>query len=101
MTSLIQNLVFGLFVGSIYGIAAVGLALVFGVMKILNVAHGELLMIGGYVSFWLFRAAGIDPFVSISHLRAARVFVGSGLEPIIFSTSCQNRIRNPRFEIRC
>ena len=65
LNSLIQNLVFGLFVGSIYGIAAVGLALVFGVMKMLNVAHGELLMIGGYVSFWLFQAAGVDPFVSM------------------------------------
>ncbi len=65
MTSIIQNLVFGLFVGSIYGIAAVGLALVFGVMKMLNVAHGELLMVSGYVSFWLFNLAGIDPFLSL------------------------------------
>ncbi len=65
MTSIVQNLIFGIFVGSIYGISAVGLALVFGVMKMLNVAHGELLMVGGYVSFWLFQAAGIDPFVSL------------------------------------
>ena len=49
----VQILVFGLFVGGLYGIAAVGLSLVFGVMRVLNVAHGELLMIGGYVSFWL------------------------------------------------
>ncbi|MBI4786067.1 MAG: branched-chain amino acid ABC transporter permease [Chloroflexi bacterium] len=65
MTTIVQNLVFGLFVGSIYGITAVGLALVFGVMKMLNIAHGELLMVGGYVSFWLFHLAGLDPFVSL------------------------------------
>ncbi len=65
MTTIVQNLVFGVFVGSIYGIAAVGLALVFGVMKMLNVAHGELLMVGGYVSYWLFASAGVDPFISL------------------------------------
>ncbi|MCI0394947.1 MAG: branched-chain amino acid ABC transporter permease [Chloroflexi bacterium] len=63
--TIFQNLVFGLFVGSIYGVAAVGLALVFGVLKVLNVAHGELLMIGGYVTFWLFRLLDIDPFLSL------------------------------------
>lgn len=77
MTFVVQNLVFGVFVGSIYGIAAVGLALVFGVMKMLNVAHGELLMVGGYVSFWLFRLAGVDPFVSL--LISAPLLGGLGV----------------------
>src|SRR5512145_2145479 len=61
-----QTLVFGLFVGSIYGIAAMGLALVFGVLKMLNIAHGELLMLGGYATFWAFRTFGLDPFVSLA-----------------------------------
>lgn len=64
--SFAQTLVFGLFVGSIYGIAAMGLALVFGVLKMLNIAHGELLMLGGYATFWAFRTFGIDPFVSLA-----------------------------------
>ena len=51
--------------GALYGLAAAGLSLVFGVMKVLNVAHGELLMLGGYVSFWLFSLYGVDPFVSL------------------------------------
>jgi branched-chain amino acid transport system permease protein len=42
-----------------------GLALVFGVLKMLNIAHGELLMLGGYATFWAFRTFGIDPFVSL------------------------------------
>jgi branched-chain amino acid transport system permease protein len=60
-----QNLVFGLFVGGIYGIAAVGLSLVFGVQKVLNVAHGSLVMLGGYASYWIFTWYGIDPFLGI------------------------------------
>jgi len=61
----LQTLVFGLFTGGIYGVAAMGLALVFGVMKMLNIAHGELVMLGGYVSFWVFSVYGMDPFVSL------------------------------------
>lgn len=73
----IQQLAFGLFVGGTYGLAAVGLSLVFGVLKVLNVAHGELLMLGGYVSFWLFTLFGIDPFVSA--LITGPVLLGVGL----------------------
>ena len=84
MNAIVQNLVFGIFVGSIYGIAAVGLALVFGVMKMLNVAHGELLMIGGYVSFWLFKSAGIDPFVSLLISAPLMFLVGVLLNQALF-----------------
>jgi branched-chain amino acid transport system permease protein len=84
VNAIIQNLVFGIFVGSIYGIAAVGLALVFGVMKMLNVAHGELLMVGGYVSFWLFTSAGIDPFVSLLISVPLMFLVGALLNQVLF-----------------
>ena len=84
MNYLVQNLVFGVFVGSIYGIAAMGLALVFGVMKMLNVAHGELMMIGGYVSFWLFRIAGVDPFLSLIISMPVLFLVGVLLNQAVF-----------------
>jgi branched-chain amino acid transport system permease protein len=84
VNAIIQNLVFGIFVGSIYGIAAVGLALVFGVMKMLNVAHGELLMVGGYVSFWLFTSAGIDPFISLLISVPLMFLVGALLNQVLF-----------------
>jgi branched-chain amino acid transport system permease protein len=74
MTFLLQNAVFGALVGGLYGVAAVGLALVFGVLKMLNVAHGELIMLGGYFSFWLFTLWGVDPFVSLA-LTAPALFV--------------------------
>jgi branched-chain amino acid transport system permease protein len=84
MQTIAQNLTFGLFVGSIYGVAAAGLALVFGVLKILNVAHGELLMIGGYLSFWLFVLAGLDPFVSLLICIPALFLLGVILDRVVF-----------------
>jgi branched-chain amino acid transport system permease protein len=84
MQTAAQNLIFGLFVGSIYGVAAAGLALVFGVLKLLNVAHGELLMIGGYVSFWLFALLGMDPFVSLLICIPGLFLIGVLLDRVIF-----------------
>jgi branched-chain amino acid transport system permease protein len=75
---------FGLFVGSIYGIAAVGLALAFGVMNVLNIAHGELLMFGGYISFWLFSLLGIDPFISLVICVPALFAIGLLLDRLVY-----------------
>jgi branched-chain amino acid transport system permease protein len=62
---LAQQLVLGLLIGGLYGLAAAGLSLVFGVLKVLNVAHGELIMLGGYGAFWLVTLLGLDPFASL------------------------------------
>jgi branched-chain amino acid transport system permease protein len=72
-----QNLLFGLFVGGNYGLAAVGLSLVFGVLRVLNVAHGELLMLGGYAAIWLSSVLGLDPYASL--LIAAPLLFAFGL----------------------
>ena len=49
-----QTIVNGLLTGSIYSLVAIGLTLIYGVMLILNFAHGEFLMLGMYVAFWSF-----------------------------------------------
>jgi len=82
---LAQNIIFGLFVGSNYGVAAAGLGLVFGVLKVLNVAHGELLMLGGYLAFWLFALVHVDPFVSVLVSGPALFVVGLALHRGLFS----------------
>ena len=82
--SFVQTLVFGVFVGGIYGIAAMGLALVFGVLKIMNIAHGELLMLGGYVSFWVFTTWGMDPFVSLLVTIPMLFLVGLLLDRVVY-----------------
>lgn len=79
-----QNLVMGILLGALYGLAAVGIALVFGVTKILNVAHGELLMFGGYATFWLFSLFDLDPFLSLPLTIVFLLLIGLILYQLIF-----------------
>ncbi len=80
----LQNVIFGTLVGGLYGLAAVGLALVFGVLRMLNVAHGELLMLGGYTTFWLFTLWGTDPYVSLLIAGPALFLIGVALYETLF-----------------
>ncbi|MBW1801374.1 MAG: branched-chain amino acid ABC transporter permease [Deltaproteobacteria bacterium] len=64
-TLFIQLLISGILLGGIYALSSIGLTLIFGVMKIVNFAHGEFLMIAMYIAFWLFHLFHIDPYVSI------------------------------------
>ncbi|MEP7285287.1 MAG: branched-chain amino acid ABC transporter permease [Chloroflexota bacterium] len=84
LNTILQTLIFGVFVGSIYGIVAVGLGLVFGVMGILNVAHGDLLMVGGYVGFWLVTLTGIDPFLSLIIVGPLMFLMGIALNRLLY-----------------
>jgi len=65
LTLFIQLLISGILLGGIYALASIGLTLIFGVMKIVNFAHGEFLMIAMYISFWLFHFFRLDPYLSI------------------------------------
>ncbi|MCS3728135.1 branched-chain amino acid ABC transporter permease [Bradyrhizobium betae] len=72
--AIIQSLASGLLMGLLYGLIAVGLALIFGLMDVTNFAHGEFLMIAMYLSFFLFAFFAIDPLLS-APLVAAAMFV--------------------------
>lgn len=54
----------GLLLGGMYAITALGLSMVFGVMRLVNVTHGELLILSAYLNFFISRSFGIDPFLS-------------------------------------
>ncbi len=60
-----QVILLSLLVGSVYGLVAVGLSLVYGVMRIVNIAHGEFVMLGAYVTFFAWSLLGIHPLLSI------------------------------------
>ncbi len=60
-----QTIVNGLFTGGIYALVAIGLTLIYGVMLILNFAHGEFLMLGMYVAYWAFTLVGVDPYLAV------------------------------------
>lgn len=94
----LQNGVFGLLVGALYGLGAVGLSLVFGVLTMLNVAHGELIMLGGYVSVWLFTFWRVDPFVSVLAAGPALFVLGAllfwGLFRHLIHFTIDHKIKN-------
>lgn len=65
MTIFLQSVISGVLIGGVYALIGIGLTIIFGVMRVINFAHGDLLMVGMYLTYNLFTLAGIDPFVSI------------------------------------
>lgn len=98
LASLGQNLAYGILVGALYGLVALGLSLVFGVTKILNVAHGELIMLGGYVSFWAFARLKLDPFLTIPITVIFLLVIGVIVYQLVFSRTVklaeESKIKN-------
>lgn len=62
---LLSSIVNGILMGGVYGLLALGLTLIFGIMKIINFAHGTFLMLGMILTYWVWRALGIDPYLAI------------------------------------
>lgn len=62
---LVELVVLGVFLGAFYGLAALGLSLVFGVQNVINLAHGEFLMVGAYVTFFGWALLDLHPVISI------------------------------------
>jgi branched-chain amino acid transport system permease protein len=81
-----QSLIYGILVGALYGLAASGLSLAFGVMRYLNIAHGSLIMIGTYFAFSLFSLFHMDPFLSLPLVMLALFLMGMFLYKLMFSS---------------
>jgi branched-chain amino acid transport system permease protein len=62
---LAQTLVNGLFAGGVLALVSIGLTMIYGVMIIINFAHGEFVMLGMYLSYWAFVLGGVDPYLSV------------------------------------
>ena len=76
---MLQAILTGILVGSVYGLFSMGFSLAFGVMRIVNFAHGALVMLGMYVGYVLFTTAGIDPFLAIPAAMAVIGVLGAVL----------------------
>jgi branched-chain amino acid transport system permease protein len=62
---LLQVVISGLLLGGVYALFAAGMNMIFGVLRVINLAHGELMMLGAYITFWLYALAGVNPLLSI------------------------------------
>lgn len=73
---MIQTLILGLVLGGVYALMASGLTLLFGVMRIVNLAHGALMVVAAYIAYFMFTAWGIDPFISLVVTMPTMFLVG-------------------------
>ena len=65
MSILIQALISGILIGGVYALIGIGLTIIFGVMRVINFAHGDIQMIGMYLTYFVFTLLHVDPFLSI------------------------------------
>lgn len=73
----IQTIASGLLMGGIYALVASGLTLIFGLMEIVNFAHGEFLMIAMYTAFWSYVLVGLDPLFSLPFVMLVLFVIGA------------------------
>jgi len=91
LEQLIGNLIQGLVLGAVYGMATMGLSLIFGVLKVVNVGHGAFIMVGAFITLWLFNALGISPMLAVP----VAFIVGMGLGLLFYYTIMQRLIKAP------
>src|SRR5512133_1665291 len=65
MTVFLQAVLSGLLVGGVYALIGIGLTIIFGVMRVINFAHGDLLMLGMYATWFIFTRTGVDPYLAL------------------------------------
>ncbi|OFW62127.1 MAG: hypothetical protein A2133_05505 [Actinobacteria bacterium RBG_16_64_13] len=84
MVTFTQILINGILLGSMYGIAAIGLSLIFGTMRIIFLAQGTMIVFFAYVVYWAFTLAGIDPYLCLFIVVPLAFVVGLGLFYLLF-----------------
>jgi branched-chain amino acid transport system permease protein len=80
-----QTLAGGILTGGVYALVGIGLTLVFGVMRMVNFAHGEFLAVGMYLAFVLFRSFGVDPYLSLLCVIPAGLLLGAAIERLLLA----------------
>jgi len=102
LTVIIQILSIGLTIGALYALIAVGLNLIYGTMRLLNIAHGELIMMGAYLTYSLFTGMGVSPLLSIFAVMLFSLLFGLVICAGIFLPLVKNRAQSVALNrVRC
>jgi branched-chain amino acid transport system permease protein len=89
-----QILANGILLGGLYGLMALGMGLVWGVLNIVNLAHGAFIMLGGYAVYFLFTLAGIDPFLALPIAMVGMFCFGYLLQKFVLNLIVRSALLN-------
>jgi len=97
MIYILEDAINGVLMGSIYGLTALGLTLIFGVLKVINFAHGSLLMVGMYAAYWSIILTGMHPYVALIIVAPVMYLFGYYLQDIVIKPifKAQKDVREP------
>ncbi|MBA4384271.1 MAG: amino acid ABC transporter permease [Anaerolinea sp.] len=93
MNQILQILILGLALGGVYALMSSGMTLIFGVMRIVNLAHSAFIVLAAYLTFWLFKTFNLDPILSLVITMPVMFLVGM----VYYRTLFSSRADNPRF----
>ncbi len=94
MSILLQVVINGILFGTMYGIAAIGLSVIFGTMRIIFLAQGSMIVLFAYLTYWMFTLAGIDPYICIIITVPVAFVVGLGLFYTLFKDAAAIEDKN-------
>ena len=87
MQLVLQIVANGLLIGGLYALLAVGLTLIFGVLRVVNFAHAEFMMLGMYGAYWLWSLYGLDPYVSVFLVTPVIFLLGVAVDRLVIQRS--------------
>ena len=85
LVGFVQTVASGVLTGGVYAMVGIGLSLIFGVMRIVNFAHGEFMAVGMYIAFALFRSLHLDPYLSLIVVAPAGFLLGAFVERVLLA----------------
>jgi branched-chain amino acid transport system permease protein len=93
----IQDIINGILMGSIYGLTALGLTVIFGVLKVINFAHGSMLMVAMYVAYWAIQLTGLHPYLLLPVVVPVMYLFGYGLQAVVIQPifKAEKDVREP------